>query len=186
MLLAMNDILVTAGGGLWRPHTHWRGWYDVPSETSLSKWLFQSKVPIQIIITIIWKTKDSEEECVITSPANVNVLFIVLLMIFHNPSVPYVIISVHTLQWWEMSTMGGRLERRRPPRWWRWRRERVIVIHYYFYYIMRTLLALWSSMSRMKFKDLYKLYRFAPSINSSIMSTATRPTLAHWWSFTWV
>ena len=48
-------------------------------------------VPIQIIITIICKTKDGEEECVITSPANANVVIIVLLMIVHNPSVPYVI-----------------------------------------------------------------------------------------------
>ena len=31
----------------------------------------------------------------ITSPANVNVVFIVLLMIVHNPSVPYVIFCKH-------------------------------------------------------------------------------------------
>ena len=94
-------------GGLWHPHTHWQGWYDVPSETSL-----QMNVPIQIIITIIWKTKDGEEECVITSPANANVVIIVLLMIVHNPGVPYVNLSRHTLQWWEMSTMWGRMTER--------------------------------------------------------------------------
>ena len=48
-----------------------------------------------VIITIIWKTKDGEEECVITSPANANVVIIVLLMIVHNPSVPYVIFCTH-------------------------------------------------------------------------------------------